>query len=74
LQPNNADARTYCAWVYRRRGEWERSLADSKRAEELDPREARIPTNIGVTYIVLLASTRRAMSTRPGDLSIVFQR
>ena len=22
LQPNNADARTYCAWVYRRRGEW----------------------------------------------------
>jgi hypothetical protein len=22
-------ARYYCAWVYRRRGEWERSLADS---------------------------------------------
>src|SRR4029453_5786567 len=32
-----------------RRGEWQRSLADSKRAEELDPRDARIPTNIGVT-------------------------
>src|SRR6266496_3769670 len=40
LQPNNADARAYCAWVYRRRGEWERSLADSQRAEELDPRDA----------------------------------
>jgi TolB-like protein/Tfp pilus assembly protein PilF len=53
LQPNNADARTYCAWVYRRRGEWERSLADSQRAEELDPRDARIPTNIGVTYNTL---------------------
>ncbi|KAG0505497.1 MAG: Tetratricopeptide repeat protein [Candidatus Udaeobacter sp.] len=53
LQPNNADARAYCAWVYRRRGEWERSLADSKRAEELDPRDARIPTNIGVTCTVL---------------------
>jgi TolB-like protein len=53
LQPNNADARTYCAWVYRRRGEWARSLADSQRAEELDPRDARIPTNIGVTYTVL---------------------
>jgi TolB-like protein/Tfp pilus assembly protein PilF len=53
LQPNNADARTYCAWVYRRRGEWERSLADSQRAEELDPRDARIPTNIGVTYNAL---------------------
>ena len=49
LQPNNADARAFCAWVYRRRGEWERSLADSQRAEELDPRDAGIPTNIGVT-------------------------
>jgi tetratricopeptide (TPR) repeat protein len=53
LQPNNADARAYSAWVYRRRGEWERSLADSQRAEELDPRDARIPTNIGVTYNAL---------------------
>jgi len=53
LQPNNADARAYCAWVYRRRGEWERSLTDSQRAEELDPRDASIPTNIGVTCNVL---------------------
>ena len=53
LQPNNADAWAYCAWVYRRRGEWERSLADSKRAEELAPRDARIPFNIGVTYTAL---------------------
>src|SRR5512132_2309085 len=53
LQPNNADARAYCAWVYRRRGEWERSLADSQRAEELDLRDARIPTNIGVTCYAL---------------------
>src|SRR5437773_1988626 len=53
LQPNNADARAYCAWVYRRRGEWERSLTDSQRAEELDPRDASIPTNIGVTCNML---------------------
>ncbi len=53
LQPNNADARAFCAWVYRRRGEWERSLADSQRAEELDPRDASIPTNIGVTCYAL---------------------
>src|SRR4029450_1471620 len=53
LQPNNADARAYCAWVYRRRGEWERSLADSQGAEELAPRDARIPTNIGVSYTAL---------------------
>jgi TolB-like protein/Tfp pilus assembly protein PilF len=53
LQPNNADALAYCAYVYRRRGEWERSLAVSQQAEELDPRDDRIPTNIGVTYNAL---------------------
>src|SRR5262252_5598997 len=53
LQPNNADARAYCAWVYRRRGEWERSLADSQQEEALDPHDATIPTNIGVTNNML---------------------
>src|SRR5262249_49693525 len=53
LQPNSADARAFCAWVYRRRGEWKRSLDDSQRAEELDPRDATIPTNIGVTCYAL---------------------
>src|SRR5262249_15347620 len=38
---------------YRRRGEWKRSLDDSQRAEELDPRDASIPTNIGVTCNML---------------------
>src|SRR5215831_6241769 len=53
LQPNSADARAFCAWVYRRRGEWKRSLDDSQRAEELDPRDASIPTNIGATCNML---------------------
>jgi serine/threonine protein kinase/Tfp pilus assembly protein PilF len=53
LQPNNALARQYCAWVYRRRGAWERSLAYSQRAQELDPRDALIPANIGSTYQAL---------------------
>jgi serine/threonine protein kinase/predicted Zn-dependent protease len=50
LQPNNALARTYCAFVYRRRGEWERSLEEFQRAQELDPRDARIPAEIGNSY------------------------
>jgi TolB-like protein/class 3 adenylate cyclase/Tfp pilus assembly protein PilF len=50
LQPNNALARQYSAYVYRRRGEWERSLADARQAEELDPRDPSNPANIGVTY------------------------
>ena len=53
LQPNNARARQYCAWAYRRRGEWERSLAYSQRAQELDRRDALIPGNIGSTYETL---------------------
>ena len=53
LQPNSAWARTYCAWVYRRRGEWERSLAELQRAQELDPRDVQIPQNIGATYVAL---------------------
>jgi tetratricopeptide (TPR) repeat protein len=53
LQPNNTLARLYCAAVYRRRGEWERSLADSQRAQELDPRDATIPEDIGLTCLAM---------------------
>ena len=53
LQPNNALARQFCAWVCRRRGEWERSIADAQRAEELDPRDSNIPMNLGITYALL---------------------
>jgi serine/threonine-protein kinase len=53
LQPNNALARQFSAIVYRRRGEWQRSLADSQRAEELDPRDPSIPWDIGGTYTAL---------------------
>src|SRR5216117_669379 len=64
LQPNNALARQYCAWVYRRRGEWERSLVDAHRAEELDPRDATIPANIGGTYL----SLRRGKDAEQAEL------
>src|SRR5262249_18044854 len=53
LQSNNSLARYYCAAVYRRRGEWERSLAFFQRAEELDPRDAQMPANIGASYVAL---------------------
>src|SRR5207245_9468233 len=41
------------ASVYRRRGEWERSLEDFQRTEQLDPRDAFIPEGIGSTYLAL---------------------
>ncbi len=51
LQPSNANAHTYRAAIYHRRGEWQRSLAEDERAAELDPRDPVIPTEIGATYI-----------------------
>jgi len=74
LQPNNALARQYCAWVYRRRGEWERSLADARQAEELDPRDSSIPRNIGITYLALRQwkdaeqAELRALSVDPHEI------
>jgi tetratricopeptide (TPR) repeat protein len=53
LQPSNANSRTYRASIYRRRGEWKRTLAEFERAAELNPRDSQISFNIGVTYLVL---------------------
>jgi tetratricopeptide (TPR) repeat protein len=39
--------------IYRRRGEWQRALAEFDRAAELDPRDSQIPGEIGSTYITL---------------------
>ena len=53
LQPNNASARQFRGWVYRRRSEWERSLSDVQRAQELNPRDANIPASLGGSYLFL---------------------
>jgi TolB-like protein/Tfp pilus assembly protein PilF len=53
LQPSNSDSLTFLGAIYRRRGEWRRSLAEFKRALELDPRDSSIPTEIGNSYLCL---------------------
>jgi len=53
LQPNNAVARAFYAWIYRRRGQWEQSLLAAERATELDPRDPSIPADTGSTYLML---------------------
>jgi serine/threonine protein kinase/cytochrome c-type biogenesis protein CcmH/NrfG len=53
LQPNHADARKFSGYVYRRMGQWERSLIEMARAEELDPRDDTIPANIAASYVNL---------------------
>ena len=53
LQPSNSDSLTFRAAIYRRRGEWRRSLAESERALELNPRESFSSTDLGDTYLSL---------------------
>jgi TolB-like protein/Tfp pilus assembly protein PilF len=53
LQPNNAKARQYRAWIIRRQGKWEQSLSEAKLAQELDPRDAQIPANIALELATL---------------------
>jgi TolB-like protein/Tfp pilus assembly protein PilF len=51
LQPNNAKAQQYRAWILRRQGKWEQALSEAKHAQQLDPRDAAIPANIALDFI-----------------------
>jgi TolB-like protein/Tfp pilus assembly protein PilF/tRNA A-37 threonylcarbamoyl transferase component Bud32 len=53
LQPSNSVSWQFRAAIYRRRGEWRRSLAEYERAAELDPRDVWIPHEIGANYLGL---------------------
>ena len=50
LQPNNVRALNYSAHVHRRQGQWMRHLSELTRCEQLDPRDAQIPAQMGATY------------------------
>ena len=51
LQPNNLSALRYSAGIHARQGELERSLAEFKKCEELDPRDPIIANSIAGTYL-----------------------
>ena len=53
LQPSSSNGHNYRAAIYRRRGEWQRALAEFDRAAELDPRDSGFPAEIGSTCITL---------------------
>jgi len=78
LQPSNSDGRTYRAAIYRRRGEWRRSLAEFERALELNPRDTSIPTEIGNAYLNLRRwseaerALTRALALDPHNINAAF--
>jgi TolB-like protein/Tfp pilus assembly protein PilF len=53
LQPNNLAALRYSAGIHARQGQLERSLAEFKKCEELDPRDPIIANAIAGTYLSL---------------------
>jgi serine/threonine protein kinase/tetratricopeptide (TPR) repeat protein len=78
LQPSNFDSRTFRAAIYRRRGEWRRSLAEFERALELNPRDSSGPTELGNTYLALRRwseaerALTRALALDPHNLNAAF--
>ncbi len=53
LQPNNAEALQFSAYVYRRQGQWNRALEGLGRSLEQDPRNASVTGNVAQTYCFL---------------------
>jgi TolB-like protein/Flp pilus assembly protein TadD len=78
LQPSNFDSRTFRAAIYRRRGEWRRSVAEFERALELNPRDSLGPTEIGNSYLCLRRwsdadrAFTRALALDPQNINAAF--
>ena len=74
LQPNNAQALEYSGYVYRRQGQWQRSLDTLKKSLEQDPRNADVAGNLAQTYCILRMwqdaerAGKYALSIDPADV------
>ena len=53
LQPNNERALDFSASVHRRQGQWERSISEVEKCEQLSPRDATLAANISASYLQL---------------------
>ncbi|MGE5208536.1 MAG: adenylate/guanylate cyclase domain-containing protein [Alphaproteobacteria bacterium] len=53
LQPNNALALSFVAFVHRRQGKWDLALDELKKSIELDPRNSYTMAGLAETYVFL---------------------
>ena len=53
LQPNNAEAAEFSAFVHRRQGKWRECLTELLKSKEKDPLNAVVAADIGTTYVQL---------------------
>ena len=73
LQPNNALALSFVAFVHRRQGKWDRTLEELKRSIDQDPRDPYVQGGLAETYVFLRKwreaedSARRALTIDPHE-------
>jgi TolB-like protein/Flp pilus assembly protein TadD len=73
LQPNNALALSFVAFVHRRQGKWDRTLEELKRSIDLNPRDPYTMGGLAETYVFLRRwkeaedAARRALTIDPHE-------
>jgi TolB-like protein/Tfp pilus assembly protein PilF len=73
LQPNNALALSFVAFVHRRQGKWDRTLEELKRSIDLNPRDPYTMGGLAETYVFLRKwkeaedAARRALTIDPHE-------
>jgi TolB-like protein/Tfp pilus assembly protein PilF len=73
LQPNNALALSFVAFVHRRQGKWDRTLEELKKSIDLNPRDPYTMGGLAETYVFLRMwkeaedAARRALTIDPHE-------
>jgi TolB-like protein/Tfp pilus assembly protein PilF len=65
LQPNNALAIGFVAFVHRRQGKWDRTLDELKKSIELNPRDPYMESGVAETYVFLRSWKEAEDKARP---------
>ena len=76
-RPNDSEIGVVIGAIYRRKGEWEKAVATFEQAAVLDPRSARVATELALTLAILRRyeeadeEVRRSHLLAPGQVQLV---